>query len=758
MRNKINILKIIVIFIFIFRISLIFAATHSSTCLDVNGLPDGQSLLIESEETATGEYVIYINGSHTITDNVKFIKKNIPSCNNKKLILEIRQGITLELKDVKTVLNIGGDLDLIRLVSTENTIPSIIFKVNNDEENQTLYNDPKPGTFEIEIPIEVSSNYKIKGEEKDRKFINKLDNIDAPKRAGYGVSLKFKEIIIRPDIDLNIEIIANDRQDSDIEKAENKTMHGMHGGISELFIDSLINYGNLDLKLKAGNGSNGVNAKKHKAIKGGEGGKGGLCIFDINTITNYKDISIEINSGDGGNGGIGSGQGWLAGIGAPKSGGDGGNSGDLNYSIKNIKNQNNSKLNIYLNTGKGGEGGDSGNDRFAENNDIQGGHGGKSGDILIKPITEIVNHGILDFDIKGGNGGKGGLYIYREKPKSNKEKTGKSGSGGSISDLNFINLENYNDLKINLKSGKINVNSTANTNNYNRGTATTGSIGSINIDLLLNKTPYFEITSNLNEQDVKNLNSSMCSCIGSGECLGENYIDPTIGDVVVNYLVSGSYLPNKIRLLKNASYLSTPSIKINSCYLYSSGNSQNEYVADVLDLKISNLSDIANDFNNTKSQIRKLELETIFCPVCDSLELDNPLRIDEEFVIYSTNNQKIIDLNIYYLDNNNNFYSPPGYPTNKEYIVYSLNDSEIIEPSNSLIFGENIKEYKISKEKLYYNLKNINLNELEDADNVLGITTNQIKLFCPAQKYQIKYKLENGTSKTINFTPLFNIR
>jgi hypothetical protein len=99
-------------------------------------------------------------------------------------------------------------------------------------------------------------------------------------------------------------------------------------------------------------------------------------------------------------------------------------------------------------------------------------------------------------------------------------------------------------------------------------------------------------------------------------------------------------------------------------------------------------------------------------------------------------------------------FSPPGYTSDQNYIVYSLKSEEEIESQGSLLFGEDIREYKISKNKLHYNPLGLDLDQLEDS----GLNLNDIKLFCPGQRYQIVYKLRNGLTVTMPFTPLFNIR
>lgn len=740
MNKKIQNLVFGIVFLFIFICNKPIINAEGGLCVSAGaGIPLAH--IENPPDSPSNEYVVYINAYPIIIDsNIRFVATNEEGCQGKKLILEIDRDIHFNLTGTNQYLSLSGDLNLIRINSTQPNGVFIRFNVNNDETSPNLYNQPGPGVLDINIPIEVETNSGIIGYEKERTFID--SEVDDETRAGYGVKVIFKDISIKGDVDFNISLIANDRKDRN-SCVSHHTRYGMHGGVAELDGNSIENYGNLRIMLKGGNGSAGSEGCSGKDKSGGGGGNGGAVRININKISNYSDINLVTVAGTGGNGGSGSNEGGgMFCPGSPASGGSAGNGGDINFSIDKIDNSTNSVFDVFMAGGNGGRGGNAGLDRCQYSDIKPGGDGGQGGSLWLTRVSEIKNNGSYKLIGNAGDGGKGGVgSTYHSK--YHRGATGKSRSGGSISDLNFDSIINSDEFTINLKSGKININPIKNTSNINRGTAIAGSIGSMNIGYLYNKVPGLEIIAEINERSVANIIS--CGCLGSNDCQ-QSLDEPKIGNVNISYLGSGSYLPKTIKLIKHIPLSSITHIKISSCYLESSGNSEIVYVADNLYLSGANLAQVANDFNNENSKVLAVFPTTIYCPVCDGLELDNPLRIEDDYTIYSRALASIPDLNIYYLTPDGNIFKPPGYPADQNYIIYSLNQDEEIEPSNSMLFGENIKEYKISKNKLYFNPRLLDLSMVDNA-----------KLFCAGQRYLLVYK-QGNTTKQMEFTPLFNIR
>lgn len=743
--KKQNAIYFLVIFLFIIGLNEIFA----TTCLTMSGT--NYTLTHHTQGQSPTEYVVSINAQNiTIDRNLVFTKINVtnPECLEKTFVLRVDKNITFVLKDQNQYISISGDLNIIRFDSSQQGGAYINFFVNNNE--QQLHPFASMGILDIKVPlIEVKSHAGIRAYEKKRIWMDNDSLENSTKRNGFGVKVILKDILVRNNFDFNVSVIATTptshfEKNGDTAACESSTtQHGMHGGQSSLLVNSIENYGNFNLSVIGADGSMGSKGCLRKHQEGGDGGKGGFANLDVNNIENLSNFYISLISGNGANGAQGSDEQASNCRGWPKKGGAAGNGGDLNYSIKNIDNNViDSKFNVVLNSGNGGDGGRAGLDKCGPSDKKTGGDGGRAGNISLLNYSEILNYGDYNFILNAGNGGEGGQGSKRKS--TYRGDTGKSGSGGSISDYNLSNIINSGNFAIYLKSGKININDKKNKNNQNRGIATAGYVGSVNIDYLSNTVPGLEIVLNLNEEDSRNLNSSGCECVENVEC-NINSPDPTIGNININYINSGSYLPKKLDIIKRVPISSSPTITINSCYLLSSGNSQLFYQAEVFNFKSSNLADIAKDFNSS-SKIGFYNLEQIFCPVCDSLELDNPLRIDKEYTIYSSVDSNIVDLNIYYLTPDGNIFRPPGYLIDQNYIVYSLKSGQKIEATNGLLFN-GVKEYHIDKDKLLFNPRMLDLD-----------TIDNIKLFCPGQKYRLVYKLQNNQTKTIDFTPIFNIR
>ena len=735
--------------------NLIFADDYC--LLAENGISIAQNV-----GSQNNEYVVLLN-SHQITDKNIVIKKvdtfnDLPNCLNKTLVLQISDNTTFKLTNTNKYMEISGDLDILRFKDDEDpsTKIDINFFVDNNETQLELYNNSGPGELNIKVPkIEFINSTRIIANERVREVID-ISDINDNKRLGYGVKLKLKDIEIRENADVNLLLAATkpkDRQDP-----INNTFHGMHGGNAELIMDDLNNYGNLDIKIIAANGSVGSDAQDKKNKDGGVGGNGGNATLVIKDIFNYSNNSLSITSGNGGNGGQGSKEGEWPCIGtSPKKGGDAGLAGDLNLSINMINNFSDSNINFNLIGGNGGNGGDAGKD-YCLRDDTSGGIGGNGSNIYLKNTTTHTNNGNYALNIFGGAGGKGGSSIYKSNPV---DDFGTSGFGGSIYNWQISKLINTSNYSHYAKSGKININDFAIEKkkiSEARGFATAGSITDLTIGHLVNN-QFMDIVLELNEDNENYLNSAACNC--EVNCNLPQYSqDPILGNININYLASGSFLPRTAKIIKEVPIADTK-INISGCYMQSIGNSQINYISDILNIEGTNLADIANDFNESGSKIGLVNPFNRYCPVCDGVELNNfSLRTDKEYTIYTDiSSGDIIDLNIYYLNPDGNIFSPPGFPQNQDYVIYSLASGKAIEPIENIQFpGTGIKEYKITKELLHYNPEGFDLEQLDGTpQSPKDFTTDDVRLFCQGQRYRLKFRLFNNTTKTIDFTPISNI-
>ncbi|HPV66383.1 MAG TPA: hypothetical protein PK655_02950 [archaeon] len=740
-------LKILMILIFI---QIVIVPIYAVDCFQ-----NMQNVLQDVEYEGTlasqsNEYFLKLNNSEEIINpNFNFVRiSNNEHCNNKKFILWISQNQNFKITENNEKITISG-IDEIRFDSgNPNNSITLNFIVDNDEELLVGYS-PIPGILSMDVnETKILTNTLINITERQRRALDTDGNVGSPNRVGHGTRLNFQNLIIEKNADLNISLIATKPNDHSTTYSD-PIDHGIHGGVAILSAYNIINYGTVDINLFAADGAKGSAGSKGYNKNGGVGGNGGQSVLIIQEgfIKNYGKFNVFLKSGNGANGAKGSGEKGNCG-GSPKSGGAGGNGGHSNFIVYNLENlkedeQQQAEFNITIKSGNGGRGGNGGNNTCGADS-ANGGKGGYGGHIkfIYIPNTKynIVNQGILRYDLSAGDGEMGG------NKSDGGGKYGESGVGGSISDYNISNFINEKDFYYYALSGKVNV-------NKNRGQGKAGSIGSINIDKLENLSLNFNITNELNEQNVENINSLFCHCDES--CNNQN-IDPKIGNININYLKSGSFLPKSLKLIKYVPVKET-AININGCHAASSGNSSLSYKTDNLTLRLANLGIIQNDFDSESSKVGRVDVEEINCPVCDSLELNNfALRTDTEYTIYTDNAGVITDLNIYYVNPDGSLFKPPGYPSDENYVVYSLKTGENIMPDSKQFAGTNIKEYKIAKDILHYNPENFDLTNIPEEK---GYGIDDVRLFCQAQRYLLKFKLQNDVViKEIYFTPLFNIK
>lgn len=709
-----------------------------------------------------GEYFLRIINPGIIDQNINFTKKNSSSgnCEDKKFILWIKEDVNFKLKDANTNITISGDIDEVRFDSGTqiNTITLDFFVDNNEADSQLWGTDPIPGVLNIDVnKTRILTKTIINMRERERSALDSDGgDVDSIKRVPHGVRLDFKDLKIEKNANLNISLKATKPEN---QPRVSSTRHGNHGGVAILSAQNIINYGTVDINLFAADGAIGSKGEYRKSKDGGDGGNGGnsKLLVEDGFIKNYGVFSVFLKSGNGGNGGQGSDEGdmWRLNDGIPGPGGVGGNGGSTSFLVHNLENikedDKQVEFNINLKTGKGGNGGLAGKNRGGgdDSNNANGGDGGNGGDISITNTLEhnVKNDGKLNYNLVAGDSGAGNA----PQGKETQGKHGSSGVGGSVQDYNiseFVNAGVFNYYAI---SGAVKI------NNGERKEGMAGSVGSINIDRLKNLTSDFNVVLELNEKDPTNLNSVDCLCsIEDDDDSGNGpdpIDDPSVGDININYLVSGSFLPKNLEIKKNVPVKETK-IKIEGCYAESSGNSEISYEADSLMLTLANLATVQYDFDSQSTRVGNIAVEEKSCPVCDGLELNNfALRTDTEYTIYTDKESTIKDLNIYYVNPDGSLFSPPGYP-NKDYVVYSLKSTETITPTQ--FRGTNIKEYKIAKEKLRYNPEDFDLNNIPTEK---GYGIDDVRLFCQAQRYLLKFKLEDFPEiKKIYFTPLFDIK
>lgn len=712
--------KITIVLSFLFMF-VFFTVVNAVSCFnDISGINVVQDF---QAGYFNENYIIKINQPNVENKDLIFVKNSSSVCDNKKTILLIDNNLTIKLTGLKDNYRISGIDEVLFSGAGQ-----LYFDVNNLDKDVHLTTI----TIDTNIRVENNASSKLQVIEAERKWNN-----DSSYRHAHGLKLISNNLIIEKNAQFDLNIISV-TPDSRIESTTSGVYSGTLGGPAFLSLNSVEDFGVLNINVIAGNGSKGSSGKNSSPRKaGGAGGLGGNSIFDLNflKINDYSNLNLKIKSGNGGAGGVGASEGGGPRCsGNPKNGGIGGNAGAITFNFSDISVGNNAITNIDLFLGNGGTGGNAGKNH-CQPDSADGGNGGNAGDVFFNNINNIENNGNLKINIIPGNGGFGEKNAKRNN-KNSYGKNGIGGNGSSITDLNISRMINNGDFSFLAKSGKKGVNSKYTTESNYFGKA--GDVGSVNIDYLFNKSGVFVIESELNEKDISSLSTVNCSCGGS-DCSTQS--DPTIGDINIKYLASGSYLPSKLKLITHVP-VNFSSINIFSCYVKSSGKLQLVYETDYLKLEATNLADIANDFKST-SKIGALLLDTKFCPVCDGLDLDSPLRIDSDFTIFSSSESNIVDLNIFYLTPDGNVFLPPNF--NEPYVIFSLKPNSVIESTSSLIFNNQVKEYKISPSNLYYNVFEKELGEND-------------RLFCAGQKYRVDYKLQNGESKSIIFNPLFNVR
>lgn len=528
-------------------------------------------------------------------------------------------------------------------------------------------------------------------------------------------------------------------------------------------IESIFVYpnANLNLNLKSNDGKignrsfgYGVDAfgnNYYAFLESKHGTRSGYVNLKINNIQNYGFIDIDLKTGNGGDGQSFSGGDTGTIHDGGFSAGDGDNSGDLNFSIKQIENYNN--LKISLETGKGGKGGYSEKDEGPQDETYNGGNGGNAGNIFISNIDKITNYKSIIFNATAGDGGSGGVQRAENYDDHCKDgHNGDGGHGGNISDIKintFLNKLNSSEFKLNIKNGALGDvdispdGTCAPENSASFGIP--GKIGDITIDFLENKSSNgFEITSNFNftnhQYDLAVIATSNNGYDGEdngGNILPLPYLNLKLSDIKINYLSNGSYLPKTISAgtpIVDDEYFNN-NISIKGCYI--NPTKVDFDIKEYIRIEATN-SDVISMLNS------EFDLTSNYCPHCEVMPLDDSQnRYTRDYSLFSNIDGTINvgDLKVYYSNplNQSKYYTKRT--DNKQLPVYT-NKNPI-----SGVFNQktNNYEYKIKPEDLIYysHTPEDDIDELNQEDY----------LFCYGQEYILDGKItsDGGTIKNFNF-------
>ena len=697
-------------------------------------------------------FICHVTDNHVFFGGIEIEPNN---CQGKIITLKLSDSLAFEMSESIHELKISG-VNVLELNGKD-----INVNVENDE---TI--DPFVSTFFIDVPLIKQSTgiSEINILEKERPLSN-------TQKGPFGVKFQFSDVNVSEGASLNINVFAGngtddvwknnvygtqdiyfynhflDLYDSDdllndfsyfYNNFYNNYGDGINGGKVVLEGDNFNNFGLLNLVLISGDGGSGNEGSKDKTKNGGIGGIGGILEFYIGNMLNYGTFNIDLNSGSGGYGGGGSGSGSCGHHNGWDSG-PGGHGGLVFLDMNNIYNFDNLSLNVF--SGNGGYGAKGGRGRgcyYYPRRPGAGGHGGHGGIIYIDEINDLYNNSDFDLELSAGFGGNGGS----DGDHGGSRDKGNGGYGGWVSDLNItqlINSGNHSNFNIDILSGKLGL---MGVNGNNGSNGKTGSTGDINIKFLENKSENFKIETKLNESIEDFVSSNFCC-----DYLNTDEL-PNSGNITIEYLDSGSYLPNILKSINN-NPIDTTFIDIDSCYINSATYESLVYKSGMLNINAVNIKDIRGNFDTVNSEIGLfLEDSGIECPYCDLTELNSPLRLDLDYSLYSNfdGNISAYDLNIYYSteSNANEIFNLPN-SLDVDYVIYT-NESPIIAEVSE--FDSSLYEYKLKKDLLLY------LPE----DRILG---NDERLYCPAQQYIIKAKITpigGGTKKEIQFpfVPLFS--
>lgn len=524
-----------------------------------------------------------------------------------------------------------------------------------------------------------------------------------------------------------------------------------NGGDVNLDIKDMLNYGSLNIYLKAGDGARGMSfntsavgcnedewgrsnlqiwSKCDLGFDGGNGGLGGFSYLSSNTFENYGVLNVDLFAGDGGAGGNGRKQYATRNKHRKDNlfgeGGNGGNGGVSDISINNIFNAADAYFYLDLYSGNGGRGGNTGEDKakdWSHLNFKKAGDGGLSGDVGLPSngyfnelSTSLQEYGLY-FNLISNRG----IFEINTYP-------GKAGDGGDKIQDKEEGFNGYND----------------------DDEAGNGGDGGNTIDLFIN---YLENTS---EQFNLNLNYGLAGDNGlfkENLIPDENYPGHT-GDVYINNIKSNSYVPKKIFLNYDNYYiennLDSRNIYMSGCFVKLPGELDYNFTS--MDVNFSNYNELSSIFNNNFNNFDGSE---IFCPPATEYLIDNSssnFRTSKKFKIYSQDIGTISNLKVYYADidgeSNYNLFNPR------------------LENNHSVYTYDKVFTYSVPKEESLYGLYEYDLNYNEFRYNFDWWNPNRLLVngefpFAYNQQYFIEFDfLKQGVPSPINvrmpFTPVFS--
>ncbi|MFH0905960.1 MAG: hypothetical protein V1824_01320 [archaeon] len=725
----------------------IYNSVFAACSISANYNGTNQNLQLTEETNSTIEFSF--GTSNLITTNLNFTASN---CNdlNKSKIVKLISTLNFQLSEDVTI---SGNIDKLKI---DNSFGNIDIIATSENVNGFVsVNNKKLKILIQEVIIEGNGITNIKLVDSPESFYNAYHTVELPE-----ILFQFKKIIIGAASTLNLEI----KTANGYSPKGSATKDGYSGGDIEIVGEEINSEGRLNLNLISGNGGKGTSGGNHKSDDGGNGGYSGQVKISVFKLSNYNLAEIKLKSGSSGNGGNGSNEGKGPRCeGSPRSAGNGGISGDIIFNINEIYNKSqDSSILIDLNSGSSGNGGNGGKNHCSGDESANGGSGGKSGDIIFQTtVSKIYNYGNLIINGKAGSGGNGGK-------KEHGGSYGKGGSGGNISNLNFSNIANYNNLEINLLSGKM--------GKGKRVSGKAGTSGDITINYLDNRKisqdsqviPAIKIITQVN-QDEEEISSAL-SC----EELGDNL--PTSGSIFINSVKSGSLLPLELKSINN-NPIDVSQINISGCNFSEDNLGENnlEYFANQLYVKAVNYSRVERAIK--RDNLYSILVESNQCPYCETISFDNlNYRINDEYSIYSKENGIINsgDLKIYYaLDNT---------PNQKYNLTNSAGISDMpifvnIKPITGIkvnsLSADNFSVYKytITKDSLYAFEKpvvderfelgeNFNPSNIAAVENISSNLGQADNLYCYGQQYYIDGKINSDSSKqfAFPFLPLYDFR
>lgn len=533
-----------------------------------------------------------------------------------------------------------------------------------------------------------------------------IKTLDTQKRENISITFKARDIEVKPQAELKIELKTNDGESG--------------GGPSS------------NNWLSVDDGSN---------WDGKPGERSGDLYFEYIKLINYGKTDIDLMTGNAGHGGT-TNEGDSSGN-AKQDGGHGAESGYLNFKLNTI--QNNGELKINLKTGNGGNGGHSAVDDGADEQ-FKGGNAGNSQKIVISPINKIENNGSFLLSAVGGNGGLGGTQRH-DGTTCDEGWNGSGGNAGSIdSDLNISVLINKsNDFKINLENGKLGkvlkVDKSCDNGESKNYFGYPGKLPNINIDYLENTNNSIEIISKFNftQTDFTLAQADGEGIENGGYMRSLSDLGIKVANININNLKNGSHLPKTINIRSEPDHpLFDNSIDITGCYIQPS---QVTYTLNGgTNISATNIESISSFLPAGTSKSYR------YCPHCEVIDLtDEVNRYTREYNIYSNVNGKILpgDLKIYYSNNNNYYYTKRA--DNLQYPVYT----NVVDINSTLNDKIGMREYKLSKDKLVW----YGAYQEQDRDDL----AEDEHLFCYGQEYIISGKITTGSSSkdfTFPFVPL----